>query len=185
LEYLQLLATELGIAEAIEFTGGIYGADNVASRLAALDVLVNPSLRAWSETFCIANIEAMAMSLPVVTFGVGGIGQYTDLEGVAAMHPSPTANDDSPPGIEPASLTTPLFSETKTGAVVNTASPEAIADAIIALLKKGPEARSRVGQHNRDIVLERFTLDAQIQRYDRLYEELFNSRGAFPAASLI
>lgn len=37
-----------------------------------VDVLVNPSLRAWSETFCISNIEAMAMAIPLVTFAVGG-----------------------------------------------------------------------------------------------------------------
>jgi glycosyltransferase involved in cell wall biosynthesis len=41
-----------------------------------LDILVNPSLRAWSETFCIANVEAMAAGLPVVSFGVGGTGEY-------------------------------------------------------------------------------------------------------------
>ena len=48
----------------------------MASLLASLDVMVNPSLRAWSETLCIANVEAMAMRLPVVTFGVGGVGEY-------------------------------------------------------------------------------------------------------------
>ena len=49
-----------------------YGDDLVRS-LAAMDVLVNPSLRAWSETFCIVNVEAMAMGVPLVSFGVGGI----------------------------------------------------------------------------------------------------------------
>ena len=41
--------------------------------LKSVDVVVNPSLRAWSETFCIANIEVMAMSIPLVTFAVGGV----------------------------------------------------------------------------------------------------------------
>ena len=40
--------------------------------LAGLDAVVNPSLRAWSETFCIVNIEVMAMRIPLVTFAVGG-----------------------------------------------------------------------------------------------------------------
>lgn len=40
--------------------------------LMQLDVVVNPSLRGWSETFCIANIEVMAMEVPLVTFAVGG-----------------------------------------------------------------------------------------------------------------
>jgi hypothetical protein len=33
---------------------------------------VNPSLRGWSETFCISNIEGMSMELPLVTYAVGG-----------------------------------------------------------------------------------------------------------------
>lgn len=41
--------------------------------LQLLDVLVNPTTRAWSETFCIANIEGMAMGIPLVTTGVGGV----------------------------------------------------------------------------------------------------------------
>jgi glycosyltransferase involved in cell wall biosynthesis len=40
--------------------------------LAGMDVVVNPSLRAWSETFCIVNIEVMAMRVPLITFAVGG-----------------------------------------------------------------------------------------------------------------
>jgi hypothetical protein len=38
-----------------------------------MDVVVNPSLRAWSETFCIVNIEVMAMEIPLITFAVGGL----------------------------------------------------------------------------------------------------------------
>lgn len=37
-----------------------------------MDVVVNPSLRAWSETFCIVNIEVLAMQKPLITFAVGG-----------------------------------------------------------------------------------------------------------------
>jgi glycosyltransferase involved in cell wall biosynthesis len=40
--------------------------------IAGLDVVVNPSLRAWSETFCISNVEVMAMKIPLITFAVGG-----------------------------------------------------------------------------------------------------------------
>jgi glycosyltransferase involved in cell wall biosynthesis len=40
--------------------------------IAGFDIVVNPSIRAWSETFCIANIEVMSMEVPIVTFAVGG-----------------------------------------------------------------------------------------------------------------
>jgi glycosyltransferase involved in cell wall biosynthesis len=38
--------------------------------LAGMDVVVNPSMA--GETFCITNIEAMAMEIPLITFAVGG-----------------------------------------------------------------------------------------------------------------
>jgi glycosyltransferase involved in cell wall biosynthesis len=46
--------------------------EELPSALRGMDIIVNPSLRAWSETFCISNIEAMAMKIPLVTFAVGG-----------------------------------------------------------------------------------------------------------------
>jgi glycosyltransferase involved in cell wall biosynthesis len=51
---------------------GWQSSHNLPALLSEIDVLVNPSLRAWSETFCISNIEAMAMKIPLVTFAVGG-----------------------------------------------------------------------------------------------------------------
>ena len=44
---LEALALRLGLA--VDFTGGVYEPALLADRLAALDVVVNPSLRAWSE----------------------------------------------------------------------------------------------------------------------------------------
>ncbi len=51
---------------------GWLSGDDYLQALSSLTLVVNPSLRAWSETFCIANIEAMAMGKPIVTFAVGG-----------------------------------------------------------------------------------------------------------------
>jgi len=70
------LAHAYGIQGAVHFAGAVYGAQSVAERYAAFDLIVNPSLRAWSETLCIANLEAMSLGLPVVSYGVGGIGEY-------------------------------------------------------------------------------------------------------------
>jgi glycosyltransferase involved in cell wall biosynthesis len=43
--------------------------------LAGIDILVNPSL-SESETFCVANIEAMALGIPLVSFGTSGQSEY-------------------------------------------------------------------------------------------------------------
>lgn len=71
---LEALALRLDLS--VEFTGGIYGEHLLAAHLTSLDVIVNPSLRAWAETFCIANTEAFASGASVVSFGVGGVGEY-------------------------------------------------------------------------------------------------------------
>ncbi len=65
------LAQRLNIDHAVDFIGWVPNAE-LPNYLADLDILVNPSLRGWSETFCISNIEAMSMEIPVVTFAVGG-----------------------------------------------------------------------------------------------------------------
>jgi glycosyltransferase involved in cell wall biosynthesis len=39
------------------------------SVIAGLDVVVNPS---FYETFCIANLEVLAMEIPLITFAAGG-----------------------------------------------------------------------------------------------------------------
>ena len=70
------LARAYGIENRVIFVGAVYGAENVASYYASFDVVVQPALRAWSETFCIANLEAMASARPIVSFGVGGVGEY-------------------------------------------------------------------------------------------------------------
>lgn len=75
LPYLQDLATELGLADAVTFTGFL-GQDALRSALAAVDFMVFPSLRATAETFALVNVEAMAMELPVVSFGVPGTMDY-------------------------------------------------------------------------------------------------------------
>jgi glycosyltransferase involved in cell wall biosynthesis len=59
---------------SLRFLGWMTRADLGRIFLPTLDVLLNPSVT--PETFCIANIEAMAVGIPVVSFGIGGIGEY-------------------------------------------------------------------------------------------------------------
>jgi glycosyltransferase involved in cell wall biosynthesis len=69
------LVRRLHIAHLFRFTGWVARSD-LPTVLSAVDIVVNPSIRGWSETFCIANIEVMSMSIPLVTLAVGGVGQY-------------------------------------------------------------------------------------------------------------
>jgi glycosyltransferase involved in cell wall biosynthesis len=76
LPHLRERAARLGISERVHFVGRVWGEDEMASHLRSMKMIVNPSLQAPSETFCIANIEAMAVGVPIVSFGVGGVGEY-------------------------------------------------------------------------------------------------------------
>jgi glycosyltransferase involved in cell wall biosynthesis len=72
---LERRARIMGLGSSIlSFAGGLF--EDLPRVLRSVDVLVNPSLRAWSETFCIANVEGLASGVPVVSFGIGGTGEY-------------------------------------------------------------------------------------------------------------
>lgn len=57
----------------MHFAGWADGVD-LQRLLTEMDILFNPSLA--PETFCVANIEAMAAGTPVAAFGVGGMLEY-------------------------------------------------------------------------------------------------------------
>jgi glycosyltransferase involved in cell wall biosynthesis len=65
--YLNRLATELGVAAKVRFTGRIR---HIPELLAAVDVVVVPS---WDEGFSLVTIEAMAARRAVLASNVGGI----------------------------------------------------------------------------------------------------------------
>lgn len=67
LHQLQQMSHTLGIAERVVFTGQL---QNIKPALAALDVFVHPG---DPEPFGLVNIEAMAMSKPVVAFAHGAL----------------------------------------------------------------------------------------------------------------
>ena len=137
------LARLYGIRDRFDFPGAVRGDAVVAAAYAGFDVVVNPSLRAWSETFCIANVEAMAVGVPVVSFGVGGVGEY--LRG---------ARDAAPNGV-----------------VVDSAEPRALADALIAALED-PAGRAALGANARAAVLADFRVEDQLRKYAVLYARL-------------
>jgi len=169
---LENLADRLQITWAVHFTGWVSGVD-LPGLLAGVDIVINPSLRAWSETFCIANIEAMSMGVPLVTFAVGGIGEYVQdptspynnnisILGADGIDNSTSGRYSDPTGD---------FSVSTNAMVVHRATPVAIARATSFLIKH-PERRKELAQRGRETVVAHFGVQRQMQQYAELYSYL-------------
>jgi glycosyltransferase involved in cell wall biosynthesis len=78
---------------------------DLPEHLAGIDILVNPSLRSWSETFCIVNIEAMSMQIPLVTFGVGGVAEYVSPPSTAIEERNALLVDEPTPEVKAQPIT--------------------------------------------------------------------------------
>ena len=148
--HLKELAARLGIQSAVQFAGMV-APSALPALLRRLHMVVNPSL--IYETFCISNIEAMSMQLPLITFAVGGIGEYV------AEPLSP-----SPPATEP-------FSVAANAVLVNTAQPAAIAAAAQFLIEH-PEVRLSLGRAARRTVESFYSVERQMRQYEDLYSSL-------------
>lgn len=174
------------LAEKFYFTGGIYS--GLPSVLAGMDVLVNPSLRAWSETFCIVNIEAMAMKTAVISFGVGGVQEYLVDEDGGPPHMTNTIPENPrncsshEEGAGGSSSTghgacTQHQIPKSNGKIVSEATnPNALAKGIIQML--GDTTRRReIGARARDAALSRFTIEHMTGSYRELYRDLIAGAG--------
>lgn len=140
--HLKELAARLGIQSAVQFAGMV-APSALPALLRRLHMVVNPSL--IYETFCISNIEAMSMQLPLITFAVGGIGEYV------AEPLSP-----SPPATEP-------FSVAANAVLVNTAAQ---------FLIEHPEVRLSLGRAARRTVESFYSVERQMKQYEDLYSSL-------------
>ena len=67
--YLRAMAIHLNVSDCVSFVGQA-GGEGLVEHLERADALLFPSLRPQSETFGYVAIEAMAMELPVVNFGL-------------------------------------------------------------------------------------------------------------------
>jgi glycosyltransferase involved in cell wall biosynthesis len=148
-ESLLDLTCRLQIEHLFDFIGWV-DHEALPSYLLGIDLVINPSLRAWSETFCISNIEVMSMGIPLITFGVGGVGEYLEADEV-------NMDDD--------------VVIAKNAILLNKASPEVIAGAIIYLLSN-PILRHEIGMKGRETVMSRFYLQRQVDEYEKLYQRL-------------
>lgn len=158
----------LGISSHVTFTGWLSRAA-LKARLQSVDMLVNPSLRAWSETFCIMNIEAMALRVPIVSFGVGGIGEYIARRvslGDEEEEGENERNED-----QESRENTLLFTPTSNGILVNEATPSALASGVSWALHR-PKALSRMSSNARRTVESFFTVQRQMDEYHAFYQQL-------------
>eukprot|EP00596_Hydrurales_sp_CCMP1899_P002343 CAMPEP_0119045294 /NCGR_PEP_ID=MMETSP1177-20130426/38762_1 /TAXON_ID=2985 /ORGANISM="Ochromonas sp, Strain CCMP1899" /LENGTH=279 /DNA_ID=CAMNT_0007016823 /DNA_START=128 /DNA_END=967 /DNA_ORIENTATION=- len=157
LPYLRNLAVRLNISESVYFAGW-RNEQEIPRLLKSLDMVVNPSLRAWSETFCIANIEVMSMEIPLITFAVGGIGEYVE---------DPQYMDDFD--------STAPFSLSYNAVVVNIATTDAVASAVFYLMNNRTLMGS-IGRAGRETVKAYFTIERQMRQYTTLYKQLMENK---------
>eukprot|EP00613_Pedinella_sp_CCMP2098_P076076 CAMPEP_0171935822 /NCGR_PEP_ID=MMETSP0993-20121228/33272_1 /TAXON_ID=483369 /ORGANISM="non described non described, Strain CCMP2098" /LENGTH=878 /DNA_ID=CAMNT_0012576839 /DNA_START=263 /DNA_END=2899 /DNA_ORIENTATION=+ len=190
---LEAFAQRLELGDAVTFVGGVYDQNALAALMNVVDVLVNPSLRAWSETFCIANIEALAAGVPVVSFAVGGVGEYF-LAGDAPEKVCETS--DSVPGSSCSTHKTGNARKNKqlgggggdggggvvkeggggagNGVVAWEPTPESLASGVLTLLRN-QTLREQVVRSARDTVMKRFTVELEVKRYQELYSKILLS----------
>lgn len=175
---LQDLAEQLSLQHVVHFAGWIptspstspssssaeeHGAlqYTLPQLLSTFDLVVNPSLRGWSETFCIANLEVLSMEVPLVTFAVGGIGEYV----------SPLDLDNSPDSTSEEKESRGW--EVKQNAVLlNVADPAVMAQAVFHLIRH-PDIRQQLAHNGRQSIAKFFTVQRQMTQYAELYEAIF------------
>ena len=153
---------------------------DVISFLRSIDLLINPSLRAWAETFCIVNIEAMACGIPVVSFGAGGTGEYFC---------NPNSDRKSVTGKEDGEMN--IF---QNFIEVKEAFPENVVEAILrnflpsmksknihfndvkaSLNGNDQDPKHQLTLNARYDLLKRdFTIEKMVEKYDRLYTYLYH-----------
>lgn len=157
MQSLMSLTHRLGISESFDFVGWVKN-EKLPRHLKGIDIMINPSLRAWSETFCISNIEAMSMEIPLVTFGVGGVGAYIDVP------PDYVGDDNS------------SYSIVKNAVLVNIPRPKAIFEATEILIANSL-LRESIGRHGRDTVTSNFDLKFKMEEYAELYRRASKLKG--------
>lgn len=169
---LKLLARRLNIYHAVDFTGWIPSND-LPKYLMDLDIVVNPSLRGWSETFCITNIEIMYLGIPLVTFAVGGIGEYIHATS-SYTTPQQYYNRNLSEDLSYDTNTFPDFEISSNAVILHSAQPNVIANGVMQLLLDPSLAdQLRINAHNS--LHPYFMLPRQIRQYDNLYSAVFEA----------
>ena len=174
------LSAWLGLVQHVEWLGW-QDRTGLRKQLQRVDVLVTLSMRAHSETFCIMNTEAMALGATVVTFAVGGQGEYVSgrvlpgYETVGFVDPMEQvvelSQTEASGSVTGETVHQKLFYPTMNAVLVNEASPGAVSAAVIWAYDH-PEARETIGRNARATIRSRFTTDRQMQQYDTFYRQI-------------
>jgi L-malate glycosyltransferase len=85
---LESLTTDLGIADAVTFTGRVDN-ESMAALYHSADIMINPSL---ADNMPISVLEALASGVPVVSTDVGGVPYLVEHEKTALLVPVQDAN---------------------------------------------------------------------------------------------
>lgn len=134
---LQLLATRLSVQEDVSFLGFIKS-ELLPRYVSDFDIFFNPSVS--NETFCIANIEAMALGIPVIGFGLeNGPMEYMD--------------DTTAVGIEASAVSSAIDS------TIN----------LLLRLLNDERKRTRIGQRGKKKVEEYYSKQSAMLKYRGLF----------------
>ncbi|NCD35317.1 MAG: glycosyltransferase family 1 protein [Spartobacteria bacterium] len=159
---VELLIDELGLRDHVLILGETEY-DQLPKVCAAADVAVISSVY---ESFCFAALEAMATALPVVTTDNGWVPQ---LLGRGAM-----PEEAFLPGYEePDDEVTELAG----GLVVPKGNPGRMAEAVLQLADD-VEMREKMGQRNRDEVVQKYNWGKSASILEKLYEEILTTKNA-------
>jgi glycogen(starch) synthase len=130
---LTALATELGVAERVDFLGWV-GRSSLPDLINRATVLVIPS--SAEENLPMVAIEAAQMGRPVIAARLSGLPE--------------------------------IIQHGETGVLLDEMTPEALAQALDALLQD-PATLTAMGQAARRVVQSRFTVAHMVDAYDCLY----------------
>ncbi|CAE7445186.1 unnamed protein product [Symbiodinium microadriaticum] len=106
----------------------------------------------------------MAMGVPLVTFGVGGVGEY--------IVPPASVNikQESAAGGKQGQA---AFTISPNCMLVNVASPQAVADAVEVLVRN-KSLRIRLGAAGRMSIERVFAVPRQMKQYEELYSQILH-----------
>ena len=139
---LKYLAKQLNVSEDIIFLGYLNSIE-LSEHVSQFDIFFNPTT--LKETFCIANIKAMALGIPVISMGlVDGSMEYVD--------------DVSSVGIDLSSTVT--------------SSPSSILDNIVDIvlhLLQNEIKRKRIGHRGRAKVKRHYLKKNTMDKYNQIY----------------
>ena len=149
MESMKIISARLHVPwHKFNFTGWLSKSE-LSATLKSLHVVINPSLRE-SETFCIANIEALASGVPIVSLGSSGVGEYLNAKTNGTI-----------------------------GFVVGHDVPRnewcySMAMLTMELLQKKQDTKD-MQKNSREMVVQRFSSETMVASYNLLYHRLSNA----------